>query len=273
MAESGFVIIEQLAPFHASEAYWTGNVLPRLSLMQCPTLAHLAQEGPWLIATERDLQETVAELEEQLGPQAVMGWLSSNLSHAILAKHLGRALVAQTTEGRRVLLRSYAPQVIPVLHARTDCQWRDYLFGPINNWWVRRGSEVKEYPGRGLSAVPEHFKPIVLDDDLLARLGSDQQALALLEELEKVAPQIFEMSCHGERLKQVERALSLGRHSGLSHAEDQLLFATLTLLEGRTPDHYDYWFEVLRMVEEESITLGHALEQVMEERSDDPVIS
>jgi len=178
---------------------------------------------------------------------------------------LSRALVAQNTEGRSVLLRSYSPQVMPVLHARTDCAWRDYLFGPINSWWINNGTEVQHYSGEGFSAIPDDFQPVLLDDDLLAALGSDQQALALLEELERAAPHIFKSNCHGERLSQVDQALTLGRNSGLSHSEDQLLFATLTLLEGQPPDRHEYWSEVLQMVSEQPITLGHALEQVLEE--------
>lgn len=265
MAEAYFVIVEQCAPSPSSEAFWASNVLPRLSLMLCRALSHLAKEGPWLVAVEGDVLSVVNELGEQLGEQAVMGWLSSYLSHVSLAEHLSRALVAQNAEGRSVLLRSYTPQVMPVLHARIDCPWRDYLFAPINNWWINNGAEVQQYSGAGLAAVPDEFQPITLDDDLLAMLGSDQQALALLEELEKAAPQIFKSDCHGQRLSQVDQALALGRNSGLSHAEDQLLFATLTLLEGQPPDQQEYWPQVLQMVSEQPITLGHALEQVLEQ--------
>lgn len=265
MAEAYFVIVEQCAPSPSSDAFWASNALPRLSLMRCRALSHLAKEGPWLVAVEGDVLPVVSELRERLGEQTVMGWLSSHLSHDSLAEHLSRALVAQNAQGRTVLLRSYSPQVMPVLHARTDCPWRDYLFGPINDWWINNGTDVQQYPGEGLAAVPDDFQPITLDDDLLATLGSDQQALALLEELEKAAPQVFKSACHGERLSQVDQALSLGRNSGLDHPEDQLLFATLTLLAGQPPDRHEYWPEVLQMVREQSMTLGHALEQVLEQ--------
>ncbi len=265
MNEAYFVIVEQCAPSPSSETFWTNSMLPRLSLMRCRALSHLAQEGPWLLAAEGDVLAVVNELREQLGDQAIMGRLSSNLPHTSLAAHLSRALVAQNAEGRSVLLRSYSPQVMPVLHARTDCSWRDYLFGPINSWWVNNGTDVQQYSGKGLSVIPDDFQPIILDDHLLAALGSDQQALALLEELERAAPQIFKSDCHGERLSQVDQALILGRNSGLSHSEDQLLFATLTLLEGQPPDRHEYWAQVLQMVSEQPITLGHALEQVLEE--------
>ena len=269
MAEMYFVIVEQCPPSPASGAFWASNSLPKLPLMRCRALAHLAQEGPWLVAVEDDVLSIVNHLRVQLGERAVMGWLSSHLSHDSLAEHLSRALVARNGAGRTVLLRSYSPKVMPVLHAHNACPWRDYLFGPINHWWISKGTEILKYLGGGLLSIPEDFQPITLDDKLLAALGSDQQALTLLEELERAAPEVFASSCPGDRLDQVNQALALGRNSGLNHAEDQLLFATLALLEGQPPDRHEYWPQILELIGDQPITLGHALEQVLEKRLHD----
>jgi len=78
-----------------------------------------------------------------------------------------------------------------------------------------------------------------LDEALLKSLSINQQAFALLEELERSAAYIFKSSCHGDRLTQVEQALDASRESGLDHADDQLLFATLYLLDGKPLNHSD----------------------------------
>lgn len=104
-----------------------------------------------------------------------------------------------------------------------------------------------------------------MDEALLEALAINQQALALLEELERSAPNVFESSCYGDRLIQVEQALDASRESGLKHSDDQLLFATLYLLDGQPPNHFDNWPAILKMTNEQNIDLGQALEMTMDE--------
>lgn len=232
--------------------------------MRQKALAHLANEGPWLVTIEGDVSSTITALQTELGQPAVQGWLSSYLPDTELAQHLSNALLAQTPDGRTVLLRSYSPRVMPALHARTDYAWHSYLFGPINSWWITDGMDVQQYTGGNLTTLPD-YQTITLDAVLLETLGGDQQALALLEELEKAAAHIFTSDCHGERLSQVEQALAKGRASGLKHSDDQRLFATLALLEGRALDQSDNWQDILTLVNEQPIDLGQALERLMDE--------
>lgn len=263
MSEYHYAIVEQPGAPEGVESYWAASSLMRFALMQQQAFAHLQHEGPWLVSLGDDAKTQLTSLQDDLGPQAVIGNLTSYLSGQELASHLSRSLVAQVPDGQTVLLRSYTPQVMPVLHERKDCSWHASLFGPINEWWVELEGQCKRFEGGRLKASPD-YQAILLDDALLRRLAVDPQALALLEELEASASEVFTDTCHGERLEQVGRALNQARQSGLRHRDDQLLFATLSLMEGAPLDAKENWQQIRMSMLENEFTLSEALETNME---------
>lgn len=264
MTETHYAIVEHPSLTQGAMDYWASSTLSRLPIMQHEAFLHLQQEGPWLVSFEKDAKAQLADLQVALGKSAVLGWLSSYLQAGELCQHLGHALIAQAQNEQAVLLRSYTPKVMPVLHERNDCEWHAWLFGPINDWWIESEGELKNYQGGRLKALPD-YQPITLDAALLQRLAIDPQALALLEELEKCAPHVFVSDCHGARLDQVHQALDRARQSGLKHPDDHLLFATLTLME-RTPlDETAQWQQILKGVIENGLALSEALELNMDD--------
>lgn len=264
MTENQYAIVEHLERTQQATEFWANSTLFRLPIMQHDAFLHLQQEGPWLVSFDKDATPQVEGLQSALGKSAVLGCLSSYLRLDELCQHLGYALLAQVPDEQTVLLRSYAPSVMPVLHERNDLDWHACLFGPINEWWIESEGEVKHYQGGRLKALPD-YQPITLDAALLQRLAVDSQALALLEELERCASHVFASDCHGVRLDQVSQALDRARQSGLKHPDDQLLFATLTLME-RTPlDETAQWPHALKDVIENGLALSEAMELNMDD--------
>jgi len=264
MPEYHYAIVEHKGLAQAAMDYWASSTITRLPIMQNKAFQHLQHEGPWLVSFEKDAATQLAELRVALGESAILGSLSSNLREEELCQHLGNALLAQVPNEQTVLLRSYTPTVMPVLHERSDCDWHAWLFGPINDWWVEGEGQVKHFRGGSLEAIPE-YRPITLDTALLQRLAEDPQALALLAELETCAPHVFVSDCHGDRLDQVNQALDRARRSGLAHPDDQLLFATLALMERTPVDETAQWPQVLEGVIENGLTLSEALELNMDD--------
>lgn len=263
MTEYHYAIVERPVPPHSAHDGWDNNPWPRLPLMQHKAFEHLQQEGPWLVTLGGDPQAKLVSLEATLGEGSIIGLLTSYVQAKELCEHLSLALVAQMQDGQTVLLRSYTPQVMLQLHASSDSPWRSSLFGPINKWTVKLGDQPHHVRGGGLTTVPD-YQPIVLDADLLNSLAVDSQALALLDEMERSAPDIFSSTCHGDRLEKVSSALDVARRSGLQHPEDQLLFATLTLLEGTPPDQTASWKEVLEGITVNGLTLSESFEISMD---------
>jgi len=244
-------------------ADWDDEAFPRRPLMHQTAFAHLCAEGPWLIALGKNTNSTLEALRTARPRLIVHGLISSPTGLDSLARHLGDALVAQEPSGQTLLLRSYAPHVLPVLHKQLQAPWHAWLFSPIQEWTVldSNGCERFRFTGAGL-AEPLPYVPIFLDEPLLARLASDQHALALLTELQRSAPEVFSSACHSDRLAQVQAALDEARRSGLTHPDDHGLFAVLTLMEGRAPNQSPDWPDVLHLVLRQDYALGHALEEI-----------
>lgn len=127
--------------------------------------------------------------------------------------------------------------------------------------WLSDYLEVRQQPDGSLATFSEHI-PMTLDAPLMADPTMDQQALALLNELQRSAPEVFSNTSHEKRLAKVESLLKQAKAVGLQHNEDHGVYAALTLLEGISPDTQDSWHEVLWMINEEQHTLGQALELV-----------
>lgn len=264
MTPSHYAIVEQPSITEEERRYWQGHHLPRMPLMSQPEFAHLRDEGPWLVALGEQPESALATLRHDLGRHSVQGWISSPLSQAGLARHLSDALLAQDQDGMTFLLRSYAPNVLAVLHQRRDCAWHGWLFGPITEWLVEdRDGRSHSHAGGGLGSSPEYV-PITLDAPLTEALAVDQQALALLTELQRAAPEVFTTTCHGERLAQVAQALAEARASGLDHPDDHNLFAALYLFDGQAPSKAPHWPAAMQLVREENYELARALETVQE---------
>jgi hypothetical protein len=242
---------------------WDDQAFPRRPLMHQAAFAHLCAEGPWLIALGADADGTLETLRTERPSLTIQALISSPAGLDTLAQHLGDALVAQEPSGQTLLLRSYAPHVLPVLDGQAQAPWHAWLFSPIHEWIAldSTGCERRRFTGTGL-AEPLPYVPITLDEPILVQLASDQHALALLTELQRSAPEVFSSACHGDRLAQVQAALDEARRSGLTHPDDHGLFAVLTLMEGRAPNQSPDWPDVLHLVLEQDYALGHALEEI-----------
>ncbi|WP_084672241.1 DUF4123 domain-containing protein [Halopseudomonas pelagia] len=263
MIEYHYAIVEQPISTDEMHARWASCLRPRLPLMQQGAFQHLQNEGPWLVSLDSDVSTELASLQSALGSQAVVGWISSFLPAEKLSQHLSQTLVAKLPDGKTVLLRTYTPRVISALHTRNDCSWHASLFGPINRWWVKDGNNVQHFEGGKWDVLPE-YQCIALDEPLLEALAVDQQSLELLEQIEASAPAVFLSSCHGDKLIQVKKALNCARQSGLNHPDDQLLFATLSLLQESRLDHATDWPEVLNKVVEQGLALSDVLSSKLE---------
>ncbi len=264
MNQNHFVLVEQPAMSAEQHAYWARSTLSRVPLMQGKELGHLTSDGPWLVKLEGNVPAEIARLNADLGAHSIIGHVSSYLPAHELGGHLSRALVALMPDESTVLLRSYTPRVLAALYPRKDCTWHPWFFGPINDWWSGSDKSQQHFQGGALKALPD-YQPIVLDQQLLDALAIDPQAIALLDEINRSVPTVLSSKCPGMRLEQIELALGKARKSGLTHPEDQLLFATLTLLDGTSPDTSQSWPKVLDLVRTQQLPLSEALESMLEE--------
>lgn len=241
----------------------------RLALLQTPhakqplmhqaEFAELKDHGPWLLdLTTLPFSDCQALLSFD-GIPAWMGWLSTTCPLGSMAEHLGDALLATDEQGDVYLLRSYAPGVLPHLHARSEAPWHAWLFGPLLQWWqpITDGN-WQALQGAGASS-PAAYHPITLDQPLWQHLQLDPLAYSLTAELERSAVEVFASSCHGERMVQVQRALDAARAQGLQQNEDLSLFATLRLFDSQFPAHWPNWPDALQQVKERNMPLAQVL--------------
>lgn len=260
-----YAIVEVVNPTQEQRISWAVCDRARVPLMQQKEFVQLQEEGPWLVTLDGQVDEELSILRKTLGDETIVSWLSSALPLHELGQHLSASLVAQIPDGSTVLLRSYSPQVLPFLHERRDSDWSQALFRPVNEWCVTLSEGVRCFAGTGSTVVPAH-EPIMLDDLLIRKLAVDPQALALLDELEASAPDVFLSDCHGDRYAQVSHALEQGRQIGLQRAEDQVLFAALTLLDSTPLDQTVLWPSANRLIAE-GFSLGEALELIVDEQT------
>jgi hypothetical protein len=234
---------------------------PVWPLLEQPEVEHLRIEGPALIELSGHPFAMAAQFDEQLVKSAQHGWLSSPLDIIELRQHMGDALAGRNINGEPLLIRSYAHNVLPLLHARHDQPWHAWLFGPIAHWWLpaRQGWQRLE----GLAQnTPSAYHAIELDQRLVDELGVDPHAQALVAELQSEAPEVFTSDCHGERLNQASQALSQARAAGLSCTQDQYFFALYSLLSGSPMSQRPQWPDILQQVEQQGRELAEVqLEQ------------
>lgn len=233
-------------------------------LLLQPGVTHLSNEGPVLIELSGQPYATSIQLQEQLTRNAQHGWLSSRLGIVELQQHLGDALACRNIDGEILLIRSYAHNVVPVLHKRQEQPWHTWLFGPIVHWWLPTTQGWQRLQGLAQSSVPP-YHPVELDQPLVDALGIDPHAQALVEELQASAPEVFASECHGEWLSQASQALSQARDVGLTRQPDQYFYALYSLLGGKAISQNPNWSVILQRVEQD----GQALAQVQVELDED----
>lgn len=227
-------------------------------LLHQADMAHLRNEGPAMVELSGQPFSALQEQYERLAPTARHGWLSSRLGMLQLQQHLGDALACRDIDGDTLLIRSYAHNVLPVLHARQEQPWHAWLFGPIEHWWQPSSQGWQRFEGLAQGSVPA-YQPIELDQALVEALGVDLHAQALVDELQQHAPQVFLSDCHGERLSQVSQALAQARSAGLSQQSDQAFHALYSLMSGQSLSQHPDWPLMLRRVEHEGLALANAL--------------
>ncbi|MCY1358833.1 hypothetical protein D9M69_453770 [compost metagenome] len=237
---------------------------PKQPLMQQREFAPLQAIGPWLLdVSDLEFAEFLT-LEPFRDTPALMGWIRTDCPLNKLSEHLGDALLAKDDTDTVYLLRSYLPTTLPLLHARTDAAWRDWLFGPLHDWWLPQPDQGWQcLTGLGLDA-PADYQPIHLDSELWQALELDPLVYSLTGELERHAPEVFTSPCHGDRLDQVKRAIEAGRDEGLLQRQDLSLFATLQLFDRQFPADWPKWPQTMALVREQGIPLAQAIRMLPE---------
>jgi hypothetical protein len=251
-----------LLSLDARQSLFTEHVVWPLLLQ--PGVTHLTNEGPALIELSGQPFIKHIQLSERFARSAQHGWLSSRLDIIELQKHLGDALACRNIDGDILLIRSYAQNVLPILHARQEQLWHTWLFGPIVQWWLPTTQGWQRLQGLAQGGVPP-YHPIELDQPLVEALGIDPHAQALVTELQANAPEIFVTECHGERLNQAGQALSQAREVGLTRQPDQYFYALYSLLGGKPISQNPNWPEILQRVEQG----GQPLAQIQVELDED----
>lgn len=200
--ECGLLEIAQRQSLHDPQRVWP--------LMQAPTLAHLREHGPALLDLGGEPFEALQARLDELPRQALIGWMSATLPAAQLASHLGDALACEDDAGNALLIRSYAGEVLPLLHPRTDQPWHPWLFGPLACCWLYDGERWQRLHGLALDDLPA-YQPLRLDPPLLAALGGDSTEQRLLSVLEAQLPELLPQCCPGERLEAVRTVVNQAR--------------------------------------------------------------
>lgn len=227
-------------------------------LLHQADMEHLRYEGPALVELSGQPFSALQEQYERLAPSARHGWMSSRLGMRQLQQHLGDALACRDIDGDTLLIRSYAHNVLPALHARREQPWHAWLFGPIEQWWLPSAQGWQRFEGLAQDSVPA-YQPIELDQALVETLGVDLHAQAMVEELQQHAPQVFLSECHGERLDQVSQALVHAREAGLSQQSDQSFYALYSLMSGQPLSQHPDWPLMVQRVEHEGLALANVL--------------
>jgi len=229
----------------------------RWPLMRQAEVAHLRNDGPLLLDMSGQSFESLATIRSLLDT-SLTGWVSSQLLARQLASHLGDALACLDANDAVLLIRSYVPPALPLLHQQSDQPWHHWLFGPVDAWWSRTEQGWQRFAGLAQCQIPE-YHPIRLDEALMRSLQHDAQAERLLQQVGKVAPESFASDCHGERLQQVQRLLAVAREQKLGLQDDRAFFVLYSLMTGAPLHERPDWPDILRRVNEDQATLERVL--------------
>lgn len=202
----------------------------------------------------------------------VQAWITSVLPPAELALHLSGATYAIGNSQERYLLRYYDPMVTPVLYEHADREWVSWFFGPVLSWWFAGATQEKSLlyriPGRGRNPITKSTQPLRLNDVLWHALESDPLPHRLLRTLETEAPHVFQSSCSGIRLAQIEAQLNAARQSGLTLHEDLIAYVMVGLTRSWEASKTDgRWKEALSRAVSGDQPLQQSLVHILSEQS------
>ncbi|MCE3027507.1 DUF4123 domain-containing protein [Salinicola sp. DM10] len=209
-------------------------------LIRNPFLAQTWREKLYLQPldmTEQALRHRVQEERAQLprqsdGPIAHCGWVVSNHPISTLARHLERQLVQVTPEGKRSLLRFFAPRVLERLVELLDSRQLSRLLGPIDHWFYFDS----RHRLRQLSPHTEtrHIGRVQLTQEqwrLLRRMPSINTYLRAWHHMvgdDRAPPSLLD----------VDRLISAAQELGIEREKDILIFVLHGLLF--TVDFYQH---------------------------------
>lgn len=234
----------------------------KMPLMRQAELHALQGHGPWLVEMTHQAYVKLGELHTAYEADVLQGWVRSYLPFMAVAEHLSDALLTEDDRSTTYLLRSYTPDVLPILHERTDTVWHSWLFSPVIDWWIPdKQQQWRRLPGLAHRKVAE-YQPIRLDEALKEALGVDVLALDLTAELELEAPYVFETDCHKERLTQVQDALAAAKRAGLQKQEDCVVYASMQVIDKRAPAHLPQWKQILNLVQNNEMPLAQAIRKL-----------
>ncbi|POA37161.1 DUF4123 domain-containing protein [Pseudomonas sp. GW456-12-1-14-TSB6] len=263
-AQSRFAIVEAGLLSEPARQQFLKSDPSRRPLMLQSEFAELRNYGPWLVDVSDMEFEAFLAHEYFTGCTAMAIWIRTDCPADKLAAHLSDALLAKNEAGEVLMIRSYAPEVLPMLHARDDLSWHAWLFGPLQEWWVPTADDEWQcFKGLNLEQ-PGKYQPIFLDARLWKDMEVDPLPYNLTTELEKDAPEVFTSSCHGDRLNQVKQALDAGRAEGLSDPEDVSLFASLQLMDPEFPANWPMWNKAKERAVGEKLPLGVVMRELSE---------
>lgn len=262
---TGIVEMSRLEPAKRDELVLRheGEAWP---LMSQPEFGNVRMIGPWLFGpgTQTSLNgqyDRYCILNRQ-APDAVCGWITSELAPAQLALHLSQASVAYAPDGERYLLRFHTEAALPVLHARRAQPGLRELFAPITSWWFplphasqQQWAVVRGERAQSASAIP----PIMLDDSAWEALAVDSLAYALADQLKStlVARQP-ETDCYGTRLGIVQRHLAQARQQGLERSGDLADYVTLMVQQDHTLNTDTDWQAAINEAKGGGVSLARA---------------
>lgn len=263
-SQSRFAIVETGLLSEPSRQEFLKSNPSRRPLMLQPEFAELRNYGPWLVDVSNMEFEAFLAHEYFTGCTGMVGWIRTDCPAEKLAAHLSDALLAKNEAGEVLMIRSYAPEVLPMLYTREDLPWHAWLFGPIQDWWVPTDQDQWECLSGLNLGKPGKYDPIVLDAKLWTEMEIDPLPYTLTTELEKEAPEVFTSTCHSARLKQVKEALDAGRDEGLTEPEDVSLFASLKLMDSEFPSNWPMWTEAKKRNSTDNLPLGVVIQQLSE---------
>lgn len=191
---------------------------------------HLQREGPWLLGISHDKLDTLQTLEGM--ECALYSWIETPLTGGELASHLAPAMVVESPQKQRSLLRFYLPDVITQLHHDAYENPANALFSGVTRWWYRdttKGWAAIEGKTIPKSALPWQLR---VDKARWQSLHGDPEVMQLTAELVDFSPSLFEGICLCERPCQVAKALTLANSHGLSTTADKRTFVYVQLSQG-----------------------------------------
>ncbi|CAH1044466.1 DUF4123 domain-containing protein [Halomonas sp. TD01] len=212
---------------------------------------HLKREGPWLLEMPHINLVKLQRLEGITC--ALHGWIESPLNGGELASDLAPAMVVESPQKQRSLLRFYLPSVITQLYKDALDNPANALFKGISGWWYR--DEASGWAMLKGKTSPTHLAPwqLSVSEACWKSLHGDPEVMQLAAELVELSPSLFKGICVCERPRQVAKALIQADDHGLITTNDRRAFTYVQLSEGD-----DAWVSAERLDLLQRATSGEA---------------